>query len=81
MDGVEHTFILNGAAVLADVWTENGTNYAIYYTYDETGLPFSMEYTDGTNSVLLYYITNLSGDVVALCTPEGDIAATYSYTA
>ena len=45
--GVRHDYILNGATILAELWTENGVSHGLYFTYDEKGTPFTMEYRVG----------------------------------
>ena len=50
------------------------------FTYDATGSPYSLTYTNGTaDPVVYYYITNLQGDVVSLINASGDEVATYTY--
>ena len=54
VNGVRHDYILNGTTILAELWTENGISYGMYFTYDEKGTPATMEYREGDSTVLYY---------------------------
>ena len=56
VNGVRHDYILNGSTILAELWTENGISYGMYFTYDEKGMPFTMEYREGDRSYSLYWL-------------------------
>lgn len=50
------------------------------FAYDAQGTPYSLTYTNGTASpVVYYYITSLQGDVMYLINNSGTTVASYSY--
>ena len=65
VDGVEHQYIFDGTQLLRESW---GNNW-IEYFYDENGSPtYCLRYDENDGDILLnFYITNLQGDVIAVC--------------
>ncbi len=56
--------------------------YALYFTYDEQGKPFTLSYDNGSGVLShYYYYVSYQGDVLGLLTTEGELAATYLYDA
>jgi len=56
VNGVRHDYILNGSTILAELWTVGSVSYGLYFTYDEKGVPISMEYCADGESQTLYYV-------------------------
>ncbi len=79
VNGVRHDYILNGSTILAELWTENGVSYGLYFTYDEKGVPYTMEYRAGDTSTLYRYVTDAFGKITGLLDPDGNYAARYVY--
>ena len=77
VNGVRHDYILNGSTILAELWTQNGVSYGLYFTYDEKGVPFTMEYRAGDTSTVYRYVTDAFGKITGLLDPDGNFAARY----
>ena len=63
MNGVRHDYILNGSTILAELWTENGISYGMYFTYDEKGMPFTMEYRVGGHAGIGFNFSQFSREM------------------
>ena len=73
VDGVRHTFTLDGAKILKETW-ENNTLIPLYDNADEVcGIIY--------NGTPYYFIKNLQGDVIAITDDNGETVAKYSYDA
>ena len=52
------------------------------FSYDESGAPYHLRYTNGAGSTWSYqYLCNLQGDVIGLLNSTGDLVAWYVYDA
>ena len=80
VNGVKHTYYLNGSQIVAEQWS----NKLIVYLYDSTGMPIGMMYRTTSYAVnqwdVFWYEKNLQGDVVAIYNSSGTKVATYTYT-
>ena len=73
VDGVKHTYILDGAKILKETW---GTNSLIplYSHEDEVcGILY--------NDIPYYFLKNLQGDIISITDKNGAVVAKYSYDA
>ena len=85
VDGIEHRYYLDGSQITAEMWTQNGVEYLLYYLYDETGSPLGMQYrtsnyASGTFD-FYFFEKNLQGDVVGIYNSNGVKICTYKYDA
>ena len=85
VDGIEHRYYLDGSQITAEMWTQNGVEYLLYYLYDETGSPLGMQYrtsnyASGTFD-FYFFEKNLQGDIVAVYNSNGKKICTYTYDA
>ena len=80
VNGVKHTYHLNGSQIIAEEW--NGA--LIIYLYDTAGSPIGMMYRTASYNVnvfdVFYFEKNLQGDIVAVYDETGTKVATYNYT-
>ena len=86
VDGVEHTYILNGSQILMETWSQGGVDYQLSYVYDVNGAPRMLryrtsEYTDSRKYDDFYLQKNLHGDIVAIYNAEGEQICSYIYDA
>ena len=73
MDGITHTYLLDGTKILRETWGEN-TLIPIYDNEDSVcGIIY--------NGVPYYFQKNLQGDVIAITNKNGDVISRYSYDA
>ena len=82
---MEHRYYLDGSQITAEIWTQNGVEYLLYYLYDETGSPLGMQYrtsnyASGTFD-FYFFEKNLQGDIVAVYNSNGKKICTYTYDA
>ncbi len=72
-------YVLDGSKILRETHIDNTTNAVIRtldFFYDDTGVAgFTL------NGTPYYYIKNLQGDVIHICSASGGIVATYVYDA
>ena len=81
-DGVLHKYITQNGKVVRETIGSGNTAKVLDFIYDESGRPFALIYTNGTNApVTYYYILNLQGDVVKLVNENGVEKAKYAYDA
>ena len=58
----------------------NVTTETLDFTYDASGSPYTLTYTNGTASaVTYYYVVNAQGDVIQLVSANGASVAEYAY--
>ena len=80
VNGVTHTYYLNGSLIVAEQWSDK----LIVYLYDSTGMPIGMMYRTESYAVdqwdVFWFEKNLQGDVVAVYNSAGTKVATYNYT-
>ena len=69
-------YIYQNSLIVAEIHSE----YALYFTYDEQGKPFTLSYedSDGILSHYYYYVSYL-GDVLGLLNTEGELVGSYQY--
>ena len=67
VNGVKHTYILNGSEIIAETWWSGGTKHWLVYLYDEAGLPMGIRYRNKTYAAgefdYYYFDKNLQGDI------------------
>jgi len=76
-----YTYVYNGGSLSKMTYT--GLNSAtLYFSYDASGRPLSVSYTDANETTTTYYyITNLQGDVLAIVDGTGTAVVQYTYDA
>ena len=82
VNGVKHTYTLDGTKVLRETWPgidENGATYTNYLIplYDNEENVCGILYND----IPYYFLKNLQGDVIAICNQDGQPKARYIYDA
>ena len=87
VDGVTHTYSLNGTLVTFESYGD----IFIAYIYDENGSPIGMAIRDASTADITkeqedqfsYYlfIKNLQGDIIGIYDEEGNLVAEYTYNA
>lgn len=81
VNGVKHTYYLNGSQILAEEWEDK----LLVYLYDASGSPIGMMYRttsyDIQNWDVFWYEKNLQGDIVAVYSSSGIKLVTYTYDA
>ena len=73
VNGVEHTFVLDGTKILKESWNGN----TIIPMYDNEDCVCGIIYND----VPYYFFKNLQGDVIAIVDKDAQTVAKYSYDA
>lgn len=73
VDGVKHTYMLDGTKILSETWGEN----TLIPLYDNEDSVCGIFY----NNVPYYFYKNLQGDVIAITDPNGSVMAQYTYDA
>lgn len=73
INGIKFNYFWNGSKLTAQTWLGN----IIYFYYDNNGVPIGFDY----NNDHYYYITNLQGDIIAILSLNGELAAEYEYDA
>ena len=90
VNGVEHTYRLNGNQIVAEEWTATETNgttvsHVLVYLYDAEGAPVGMQYRNQTYAAevfdVYWYEKNLQGDIVAVYDNDGTPLIFYHYDA
>jgi len=85
VDGIKHTYVLEGSKILAETWTKNGVDYLLVFLYDENGAPIGMKYRTSayTEDVFdcFFFEKNLQGDIIAVYNSSGTPICTYKYDA
>ena len=90
VNGVVHTYRLNGSQIVAEEWTatdDYGTTaeHMILFLYDAEGAPIGMQYRNQTYAPEIFDVywfeKNLQGDVVAVYDEDGDKLISYIYDA
>ncbi len=73
VNGVAHTYTLDGMNILREVWGEN--ELTTLYDNEEAvcGITF--------NGAAYFFLKNLQGDVIALTNADGEVIARYTYDA
>ena len=79
VNGVTHTYILNGSQIVSEEWDDK----LLVYLYDASGSPIGMMYRTTSYSPnqwnIFYFEKNLQGDVIALYNSSGTRVAYYTY--
>ena len=73
VDGVKHTYILDGTKILRETWGYN----TLIPLYDNEDSVCGILY----NNVPYYFVKNLQGDVIAITDKDAQTVARYSYDA
>ena len=73
VDGVEHTFVLDGTKILKESWGSN----TIIPMYDNEDAVCGIQY----NGEPYYFFKNLQGDIIAITDKDAKVVAKYSYDA
>ena len=80
VNGVEHTYILDGSQIAAEIWGSN----ILVYLYDSNGAPIGMQYRFAGTSYTwetYWFEKNLQGDIVAIYSNDGTKILSYTYDA
>ena len=77
VNGVTHTYTLDGTKILREEWTENGNTHTLIPLYDNEDSVCGITYDDRA----YFFRKNLQGDVIAVVDITGGIAAHYVYDA
>ena len=81
VNGVEHTYYLNGSKILSEMWDDK----VVIYVYDADGSPIGMRYRDSSYSpgvfAAYWYTKNMQGDIVSVYSSSGTLYISYSYDA
>ena len=75
--GIRHDFVLDGAKILREEWTDCDTKYSLIPLYDNEDSVCGIEY----NGAAYYFLKNLQGDVIAITDKNGGTIARYTYDA
>ena len=73
VNGVEHTFVLDGTKILKESWGSN----TIIPMYDNEDAVCGIQY----NGEPYYFFKNLQGDIIAITDKDAKVVAKYSYDA
>ena len=73
VNGVEHTFVLDGTKILKESWGSN----ALIPMYDNEDSVCGIIYNDEP----YYFFKNLQGDIIAITDKDAKVVAKYSYDA
>ena len=73
VNGVEHTFVLDGTKILKESWGSN----TIIPMYDNEDSVCGIQY----NGEPYYFFKNLQGDIIAITDKDAKVVAKYSYDA
>ena len=80
VNGVKHTYKLNGSQIVSEEWEDK----LLIYLYDSTGMPIGMMYRTASYAKgefdVFWYEKNLQGDIVAIYNESGTKVATYTYS-
>ena len=77
INGVTHTYTLEGTKILHETWTKDGVNYSIVPMYDNKDSVCGIQYNDEP----YYFQKNLQGDIIAIVDKESNTVVQYSYDA
>ena len=79
VNGVKHTYYLNGSLIMAEEWEDK----LIVYIYDASGSPIGMMFRKTSYDIedwdVYWFEKNLQGDVVSVYNNAGDEVAYYMY--
>ena len=81
VNGVKHTYRLNGSQIVSEAWG----NHLLIYLYDAKGAPVGMMYRNSTYPSdtfdTFWFEKNLQGDIVAVYDEDGTKLISYTYDA
>ena len=77
VNGVKHTYTLDGTKILRETWTKDGVNHSIVPMYDNEDSACGIQY----NGEPYYFQKNLQGDIIAIIDKDANTVARYSYDA
>ena len=81
VNGVKHTYRLNGSQIVSEAWGNN----LLIYLYDAEGAPVGMMYRNSTYPSdtfdTFWFEKNLQGDIVAVYDEDGTKLISYTYDA
>ena len=80
VNGVTHTYQLNGSQIVSESWGDK----LLVYLYDSTGMPIGMMYRTTSYDIndwdIFWFEKNLQGDIVAVYNETGTKVVSYNYT-
>ena len=81
VNGVTHTYYLNGSQITAEQWEDK----LLVYLYDASGSPIGMMYRTTSYDIdewdTFFFEKNLQGDIVTVYNSDGAACITYKYDA
>ena len=81
VNGVTHTYYLNGSQITAEQWEDK----LLVYLYDASGAPIGMMYRTTSYDIdewdTFFFEKNLQGDIVTVYNSDGVACITYKYDA
>ena len=79
---VIHNYTYASGKLLQKTMASGAAVETLDFSYDESGAPYHLRYTNGAGSTWSYqYLCNLQGDVIGLLNSTGDLVARYVYDA
>ena len=77
VDGVVHNYITQNGRVVQETYGST----VLIFTYDASGLPFSVDYSTngGSSFTTYYYVTNMQGDVMELLYITADSSGVFEF--
>ena len=79
---VIHNYTYASGKLLQETMASGAAVETLDFSYDESGAPYHLRYTNGAGSTWSYqYLCNLQGDVIGLLNSTGDLVARYVYDA
>ena len=80
VNGVTHTYYLNGSQIIAEQWSDK----LLVYLYDVSGSPIGMMFRKTSYATdqwdVFWFTKNLQGDIESVYNSSGQQVAYYSYT-
>ena len=77
VNGVKHTYTLDGTKILCETWVKDGVNHSIVPMYDNEDSVCGVQY----NGEPYYFQKNLQGDIIAIVDKDANTVARYTYDA
>ena len=77
VNGVNHTYTLDGTKILRETWTKDGVAHSIVPMYDNEDSVCGIQY----NGEPYYFQKNMQGDIIAIVDKDANTVARYDYDA